>query len=148
MATTSILRRPNGLFWTFIGTGLLALLLAASWRVATGANLEARGKEWSLKVNEATSSLEEARQQLEQQASKQKADMAERDTYWQQQLVAARQACPATPAPSITPPPPANPGASAATQQALADAARKTAESRAIARDISEMSRMRFLRSF
>lgn len=150
MATTSLLRRPNGLFWTFVGIGLLALLLAASWRVANGANIEGKWNEVSFKINEASESLEAAQKQLEAQAGQLKAAVAERDAFWEKQLADARKTCPvppeATPAPSA--PPPIRLGSDAATQKALADAARKTAESRALARDLNEMSRPRIFRNF
>jgi hypothetical protein len=137
VATSGGLKNAGGAFWTLLGLGILVVLLAAGWRVATGAELEARGQEWSLKVTEAADTLDQARQQLETELSRSKEDAAKREAYWAAQLAAAKAACPnaaSLPAPA----PPASPASGVAgTEKALANVARTTANARVVARDLS-----------
>jgi hypothetical protein len=130
---------PSPVFWTLIGVGVLALLLAAGWRVANGAELEAKGKEWSLKVNEAANTLDSARKQLEVEAQRLKDQAASREAYWTAQVASAKTACPRA-AEAIAPPPPVSANVSAAaTERALSEVARTADSARDVARDIGRL---------
>ena len=138
-STPRLRKTPTGGFWTLVGLGILMLLIAASWRVATGAELEAKGKEWTLKVTEATDSLDGARKQLEEEAQRLKADAVKREAYWTDQLALARAACPrAAETPVVNPPPPIA-SAAATSQIKLGQAAKSTADARRIANELSRI---------
>ncbi len=130
---------PGKWFWTLVGVGILAVLLAASWRVATGAELEAKGKEWSIKVAEAADSLEHARTQLEADARQARDEANKREVYWNGQVVAARAQCPQIAATPLPAPPPFANNATALSQRSLAQAARSTADVRNIANEIASI---------
>lgn len=139
MSTSSItgsIKKPGNLFWILVGIGMLTVLLAAGWRVATGAELEAKGSEWSIKVTEAANSLDEARAQLQGEATRLKAEAAAREKYWTDQLAAAKSQCPQVA--QATSPPPVSPSASAIahSERVLADVARTTANARSAAAEI------------
>jgi hypothetical protein len=124
------------LFWTLIGIGVLIVLVAAAWRVATGAELEAKGQEWSLKVTKAADTLDEARKQLEEEANRLKDELAKRDAFWAAQVTAVREACPKPiAAVRVQPPPPRTTG----TTKALGEVAKTTDSARAAAREISKI---------
>ena len=146
MATTSTRRlsAPSGIFWTLVGIGVLAVLLAAGWRVATGAELEAKGKEWSLKVTEAADSLDAARKQLETEAQQQKSEIAKREAFWTEQVFAARAACPRAAAAPVVVPPPAPTSGAVASQKAFSEVAKTTANARLAAKEIARIKVPKF----
>ena len=102
-----------------------------------GAQLEAKGKEWTLKVTETANTLDDAKKQLSVEAQRMKDEAAKRESYWSAQVAAAKESCPrATLAPN-----PVVPGdaasAAASSEKALAEVAKKTAEVRVLANDIA-----------
>jgi hypothetical protein len=128
---------PGGTFWTLVGIGILVVLLAAGWRVATGAQLEAKGKEWTLKVTETADAIDEAKKQLAAEAQRLKEEAAKRESYWSAQMAAAKESCPKATLPSSAAPPADSASAVAATENALAEVAKKTNEVRVLANDIA-----------
>lgn len=129
---------PGALFWALIGIGILAILIAAGWRVATGAELEAKGKEWSLKVTDAANKLDEVRKQLEAELKRYQNDLETRDAFWEAEVQAAREACPVPTSMShVSPPIPAI--EIHKSENALKEVAKTAESARAIARDVGKI---------
>lgn len=127
----------GGVFWTLVGVGILALLLAAGWRVATGAALEATGREWSLKVTEAADKVDAARAELEEQLKRVQDELTKRDAFWQAQLAAARKACPNIGGSKpVVPPVAESVKELAKAREALTEVEKATSGAREAARDI------------
>ena len=140
MATT--VKQSNvraGSFWTLVGMGLLVVFLAIGWRVANGADLEAKWKEWTVKVGETARALEEAKKQLEAEATTSKQNAARREAYWTGELAAARASCSKQAANSSTPPPVEIVPSTAGSDKALAAVAKNTLEARVIADDLARL---------
>lgn len=129
---------PAGSFWTLVGMGLLVVFLAIGWRVANGADLEAKWKEWTVKVGETARALEEAKKQLEAEAKTSKENADRREAYWTSEVAAARASCGKQAANSSTPPVEIVPS-TAGSEKALADVAKSTMEARVIAEDLARL---------
>ena len=127
---------PGGSFWTLVGIGVLVIFLAIGWRVANGADLEAKWNEWTVKVGETARALEEAKKQLEAEAKASRESAASREAYWTDQVNTARASC-GKPAATATAPPPEILPSTTASDKALADVRRNAGEARVIAEDIA-----------
>jgi len=102
-----------------------------------GAELEAKGKEWSLKVTEAADTLDDARKQLEVEAQRIRTEAKKREEDLATQLAAARAACPKIAEKLPAPPVPPVATAIAPSQAALAKVARTADGARDAARVIA-----------
>ncbi len=81
----------NKLFWTFLGIGGLLICGALAYRIAMGAELTAKGKEWAMELREGAKQLEEGAKRLKEENERLKIAAGELEAA----LAKANAACPA-----------------------------------------------------